>query len=253
MAMSAQHYEYWLQHEFEQTPAMRFGSLVHAIILGGEFRVFPAATRRANGWKDWQDENSGIDNRGHTRLLVTQSELENGHEAAHAIRHNLGQIQLKDGRSATVLLDGKREHSIDWSFRGRPARSTLDVLTEDSVVDLKTSTTAEINRFQSHAGRMLYHAQMAFYAAAYCASGWDGQAEPACRVIAAETKPPYSVTVHRLTDKALEKGMRCCVAWHEQLETCERSGVWPGYAQSEVDWDIPDDAEIDFSTEEEGE
>jgi hypothetical protein len=240
MSRSAQHYLYWRDHEYDQTPAMRFGSLVHAIILGGEYRVFPGADRRAKGWTAWEQENTGIDARGHNRLLLTETEHDRGWIVAQNVLTNLRQI---DG--GAELLDGQLEHTIDWSFRGRPARSTLDVLGPGRIVDLKTTTNAQPDKFRTHAERMLYHAQMAFYREAVGTG-------PECFVIAAEVSPPYAVSVDRLTERTLQRGLQCCIAWAEQLDGCERSGVWPGYSQSIGEWDIEDEPTIDFETDETG-
>jgi hypothetical protein len=240
MARSAQHYLFWREHEAEPKPAMRFGSLVHAIILGGEYRMFSGVDRHAKGWAAWEQENAGIDARGHSRLLVTKTEWSRADQAASEIIKNLRHI---DG--GVELLDGQLEHTIDWEFRGQPARSTLDVLGPGRVVDLKTTTTSQPYRFRAHAERMLYHAQMAFY----CEAAGISEAI----IIAAEVAPPYAVSVHRLSARTLRRGLQCCVAWVEQLDGCERSGVWPGYSQSIGDWDIEDEPQIDFGAETEGE
>jgi hypothetical protein len=241
MAASAQHYQYAVKHEFEQTPAMRFGSLVHAIILGGHYTVYDGE-RRGKAWTAFRELHCD------DRLIVTASEVERATVAAVAIRANLSEI---DG--GPELLDGRKEYQIDWVYRGRPARSTLDVMRPGLVVDLKITSAAGPTRFPWHAQRMLYHAQMAFYCEA---ADYDWRREnridasvPSswrAAIIAAEDKPPHAVCVYPLTAGTLQKGAQCCVAWAEKLDVCERSGRWPGYAQSPIDWDIPDEVEIDF-------
>lgn len=46
----------------------------------------------------------------------------------------------------------------------------------------------------------------------------------------------------RLTPRALEEGEKLNRSWIERLDGCELADEWPGYTQSILDLDVPDDA-----------
>ena len=252
MGQTPMHYLYWQEHEFQQTPAMRNGSLVHALVLGGSYTVYDGE-RRGKAWAQFAEDHAT------DRLIVTVAELERAVLAAYAIIRNLAQIEVAGIGPGTELLKGRKEHAIEWAFRGVPAHSTLDVLGPGRVVDLKicTPSVMDPSRWWRHAAAQGWHAQFAFYreAAAHEFEAANGPVPNAwrCYAIAAESKPPHAVVVHRLSERALTKGLQACIAWTERLSVCTASGQWPGYAQSDVEWDIPDEAEIDFEGTEEGE
>jgi len=242
MARTPQHYVAQRDGLRKQTRSMATGSLVHAIVLGGQYTVYDGE-RRGNAWKEFLAEHA-------EEFIVTASEFEAAMRAAKGIARNLSTITLRDGRCASCLLDGLKEREIDWTFRGTPARSTPDIINTGRVVDLKTASSADIRMFQYRAGDLSYHAQLAFYRLACVADGHASNPEDlSAYLVAAETEPPYGVSVHKSTERRLKAGLMSCVAWHERLLECERSNHWPTYSQTDVDWDLESER-IEFDDEE---
>jgi hypothetical protein len=229
MAKSPAHYWHARNNAFEQTAAMRFGSLVHALVLGGYYAVFEGATRRGKEWDAFQLANAG-------KLIVKSDELASAKQVAHAV--------MTDPVAAPLLV-GEHEKYIEWEHMGRPFRSTLDVLGKTWIADLKTTTNASPELFAYHARRMNYHAQMATYAEAVGGMPSTG-AWIDCYLLAVEINPPHGVTVHRLTPRAIDMGRRSLALWHERVRQCEDEGVWPGYCQSVIDLDVEADVELTF-------
>jgi|WetSurMetagenome_2_1015567.scaffolds.fasta_scaffold00291_22 hypothetical protein len=239
MSDSAAHYLYNVNNPSKQTDPMRFGSLVHALVLGGSYAVYNGE-RRGNAWAEFAEQNDG-------KLTVVIKEFTRASAVAAGIRENLARMTVViDGkiRPCTDLLIGETERELDFTFRGTPARSRIDVLGPGRIVDLKTTSDAHPRNFQWHGRKLYYHAQMAFYLENTSAN-FPEYENASTYLIAAEVDPPFVTTVHRYTDRAIRKGRMMCVAWHELLEGCRRSDNWPGYSQTVCEYDIADEGEDD--------
>jgi hypothetical protein len=70
-----------------------------------------------------------------------------------------------------ALLEGKREQEVYWTeFHTQvECKSKLDVLSTDTVVDLKTTSARSQGEFEQNVLRFEYDRQMAFYADSVCA------------------------------------------------------------------------------------
>ena len=222
MAKSPAHYRAALEAD-RDTSAMRLGRAVHAYVLGSVQPLVWAGDRRTKAWKEFKTANEGAE-------ILTVDEHDSARRMADSVlRHP----------HAPQYLRGYREMTIDWTFLGRACRSTLDVLGKSFVTDLKTCTTSDPVKFGWQAQKMAYPAQLAFYQDAAVDSGL-GQPDQAY-IVAVESSAPYVVTVLRLTDRALEQGRRQIRLWFERLLACEQCDTWPGYVESIVDLDVPDD------------
>jgi hypothetical protein len=248
MALSAAHYEYacqlpqddsmaarlggLLRGIYDKREALRFGSAVHHMLLGTPENValFTGAKRAGKAWAAFQD---GAIAEGRT-VILNQREHAQAVAVAGAIRrHTRAMDLLFDGATAVI------EQRIDWEFLGRAFRSTPDTRCKAKryIADLKTTVSAQPSQFSRHALRFFYHAQAALYAEAVeQTEGWT----PAdLFAVAVEKSPPYPVTIFRFTDEAIEVGRKLLRLWMEKLATCEKSGEYPGYSESEVELDVP--------------
>ncbi len=55
------------------------------------------------------------------------------------------------------------------------------------------------------------------------------------------------MTVFELTPAMLDHGRRMYRGWLETLLGCETSGVWPGYCEATVEFDVPNNDEVDLT------
>lgn len=220
IGQSPAHYLAALAEPKAPTAAMRFGTLCHARILGGDVVVYHDA-RRGNAWKAFESEHA-------KRLIVTQEEYDLSGRVAEAV--------FADPVAAPLIAGGRHEVAVDWTMLGR-ARATfgIDVLGPDYVADLKTTSSVEPDQLRRAAQKMAYHAQLADYCEAARSLG---EHPKMARIIGVETSPPFAVTVLRLTPGRLEAGAKLVRLWMERLLACEAADEWPAYTQSELDWDV---------------
>lgn len=220
------------EKEEESKPAQRFGTLSHTVILGGDdFAVFPGPRRSGKVWDAFKEKHSGS-------LIVTASEHKRALELRDRVFHN---------EHARRVLTGRCEHELFWEHGGRKCGGRLDVLGADFIADLKTTTNANPRWFARHALKMQYHAQLDWYAVG---ARSNGHTVKDAYIVAVEIKPPFAVTVMRLTSRAMEQGAARWGFWLEELRVAEDSNYWPAYTDCVVDLDLPDeDDELIFGDE----
>ena len=225
MAQSPAHY---LEGTVEQTRCMEQGSAVdHLVFCTKTVLAYPGKVRSGKEWKSFK-----LDHPEREFCVVTGSEYAEARAIAAAV---------KADKRAMRILRGEHQKEIFWKFCGRDCVSHLDNLGKDGawVAELKVSQTSNPFRFRWHALKMMYHAQLGFYEMA--AEFENKKAPRAHFIVCVESTAPHVVTVFKLTHKAVELGKRSCRAWMERLLQCEAANFWPGYSQSIVPLDGPED------------
>lgn len=224
------------------TSSIRKGSGTHSYLLGDQDSVVVyedgARNPRHKKYQAFLEENEG-------KLILSPSEFSDVQGMRRSIqRHS----------RALALLDGVREERIEWEMAGRACAGTPDVVHirpdgTKMLVELKTSQSAAPDLFRWQAKRLSYHAQLAWYGNGleHCMTYAPGKVTEHY-IVAVESVAPYPVTVIRVTDKMIDRGMRQWRVWFEQLLVCEQSGQFPGYVESDVDWD-DDDGELEWDEE----
>lgn len=221
MARSPAHYLHATTEEWDGSIATRIGTAAHAILFDQPLISYDRV-RRGKEWDAFQAEHAG-------KAIVSIKEYETGSAIATAVRAN--------PLAADLLFSPGTVHerTIEWEWLGRSVTSTPDAYSTAGVIELKTTRCSEPGRFTRDATWRAYHAQLALYRLAIGMPALPGY------IVSVESAPPHVVTVLKLTDRALEMGERQCRLWMERLLQCEASGLWPGYCQSIVDLDVPDD------------
>lgn len=225
MAKSPAHYLASLTARDDPTTAMELGTAAHALILGGRPVIaYPGPVRRGKEWEQFKALHADD-------IVLNRTDAAAAQRMARAIEANA---------DAMRVLGGEREKTILFKLLHRECRATPDSL--GSILgELKTSNTADPAQFMWQARRRHYHAQVAWYRqAAICV----GKKPDECCFVVVESIYPHPVTVMRLTDRALEEGERRTRIWFERLLVCEDAGEYPGYAQSVVDFDVPEDEDV---------
>lgn len=283
MALSPAHYRHGYRTE---TRALGFGTIVHALVLGGDAIVFDGE-RKGAAWsafktlvngeahhvydgahrgKEWL---AAKDEAG-DRPIVTSEDVERAARGAamQAARRASGRYELPivtraeydrarecadavlSHEEARGILTGAREAPLTWTYLGRPCAGQLDVLGPDHVAELKTASCAEPSWFARQAFKLAYPAQLRWYQEGARCNGFRASQ---AFIVAVEPRPPYAITTFRVTDRALDEGERIVREWMERLAVCEEAQHWPAYCQSTVDLDGAPDVELIFPEDEETE
>lgn len=226
IAKSPAHYKYAITHERKQEGHERIGSALHALLLGQQDKVILYDGRRyGKKYDEWLSQQP-LDS-----IIVNPTEAEHLHGMVTSVRATRNAWQLLRDQQAC-------EQTLNWSWLGRRCQGTPDSFSIENLVELKTGKSAHPERFVSAGKFYGYHAQLAWYRRAMIESGIGTPAS--LWIVAAESAPPYPVTVFRLTEQAIELGERACRAWLETLLTCESADSWPAYTDAVVPFDVED-------------
>ena len=228
MRRSPAHYRYALTAPRTETPAMRLGTVVHALVFGQEAPPIWDGTRRGKDWELFKADNPGT--------IITADEAQLAGNIAAAVVAN---------DQARRVLDGLHEQRIDWTVAGRDCTGRVDVLGANWISDLKVTADASPERFPFHARRMGYHAQLAWYR-----NGAMRGDECDLYLVAVEAKPPHPVTVFHLSPSACDMGERTWRGCFERLLVCEASDNWPGYVECIQELDALEDFNLTIDGEE---
>lgn len=190
------------------------GTSVHALTLNSQAVVVAPMPRndKHEAYRRFAEENDGC-------RIVTRSEYEEASRLADAVRRH---------REARNLIEGGEvEVTRHFDLHGRTCRATPDIVRPRCIADLKTSKSADPRVFPYHVAKYYYHSAMAWYQAAVPFA-------TEVFLIVVETRPPYPVTVFRVSERALQTGRELHMGWFRALRECERTGAWPDYAEGGV-------------------
>lgn len=208
----------------QESSAMDIGSAAHSLVLGGRDVVaYPGKVRRGKEYDQFVLENPEA-------LILTRAEFGRASRMAGAVKGNA---------DAMRVLDGDREQTIFWRVQGRACRGTPDVRSDKFITELKTGETSDPRFFPFKLRRFCYHGQLAWYSDGAVLSGLPDPEEHF--VVAVEATYPHVVTVFRITKDTIDQGRKMIRLWFERLIQCEAAKEWPGYCQSIVDLELPNE------------
>ena len=225
IGQSPAHYKYWMENIYPETDAMRIGSFVHRLVLGGH-REFVKYERTRLG-KDWD---AFFAEHGTLSTILNEREWEHGRAIADAVQSNK--------LAMSILTAGAQEKTIFWEVCGRKCKGTPDTLGDAVLADLKVTNSANPKLLQWHAVRQLWHGQLAWYR-----DGSEKKPEK-LYIVAVENKPPFPVTVMELAESAINAGQRLWQTYFDRLRQCEESDSWPAYSDVPVTLELHDDQMI---------
>jgi len=235
---SPMHYLYRLTNP-QQSDALTLGTATHVATLEPErpesqFKVWSGVTstgrmkpRTGAKWIEFIDD---AGKRGQT--VLTAAEALEARTIASAVRN--------DRITMPYLEIGDPEVTLQWQVRGYAARGRVDWLTkidgEPVIVGLKTARDARAIQFGNQCARLGYHLQWAFYY-----DGYEFITGRQARMveIVVESAPPHAVVVYRIPDDVIQQGRDEYLVLLDQLDECERTGVWPGPSTEEQYLTLP--------------
>ena len=221
---------YWhLVHDTprEDTAAMKFGRAVHCRLLepvafSEHYTVAPECDRRTKEGK-----------------AIWSALIESGKEVISA--SDMEAIKAMEREFPAHLIRGvQTEVPLYWTDpeTGVECKGRLDAITEDYVIDYKTTTNAATDAFMREAIRYGYDLQAAMYLEAARANGYHPKG---FIFIAQEKTAPYLVNVLHAGDAFIDRGLWIMRDLLTKYKECRDSDNWPGYGENELilpEWEV---------------
>jgi len=217
------HYE--RTNPIEPTSEMRFGTVVHSILLGDESDLAVIDV------KTWQ---SAV-----AKAAKEEAELAGKipvKRADHEVAKAIVSVIRADPLAGPLLRGGVAERSLFWTdeetgvhLRARPDYLKLQ-RRRPLVIDLKTSGSAEPFEFGRSIDDYSYHLQAAFYLDGVHALGLAEN--PSFVFVVVEKTPPYIVTVGHLDAVSLEAGRFYARKAIRLYAACMAKNDWPEYGRN---------------------
>jgi exodeoxyribonuclease VIII len=228
-------YRYRRANPTPQTPAMRWGTLVHTAILEPETMaerhiVAPACDRRTTAGKaEW----AAFQAAANGREVISEDEAA-ALESIRAMAHS-------DPVAGPILAKiSDVERSIFWTDAdtGLDCRCRPDAILDNGyILDVKTTTDAGADSFSRSIAQWRYHVQAAFYSDGYEAE--FGAPPKGFAFLAIEKEPPYLCAVYLIDYKAVLRGRSEYQADLRTLRTCIDTDTWPGLSDKPTRIDLP--------------
>ena len=208
----------------EPTPAMRFGTLVHTLVLapetfGDEFVRADALNRRT---QEGKAQYAALRESG--QLVVSGKDYQAALQIVKAIRqHPVAGPLFKIGEPEKILTV-QRESPL-WPLKGR-----LDWLNpQPAIVELKTATDASKAGFLRAVYRHGYHLSAAYYRKLVSEATGTPQDAISHTFVVVETHYPYAVAVYPSSERLLAEGRELWTTNLSRFDDCWTHQDWPSY------------------------
>lgn len=212
------------------------GSVAHTLVLG-------------TGWElsVWDGDSwAGKEAQAHKAKAYAENKIPikaEDHAQVVAMRQRLAEHPagkwFEDGA-------GISEVSLFWTDpeSGVDCRARVDrlTLTDDGrplIIDYKTTRDASPHNCRSDVAKFRYYVQQPFYQDGMVGAGLDPEGVAEFRFVFQEKTAPYPVTVVRLAGTAVWQGRQEIRKALNMYAACMKSGVWPDYADDEIEVDLP--------------
>jgi len=203
------------------TPAMKFGTLFHAMTLEPEeftakFKVVEDRRTKKGKEQALEAEKKGI-------TVITPQDA--------ALADNMMQSICSNSVAWELLDKGKSEQSFWWSHSptGLDLKCRCDKIHGDTVVDLKTTGEggASPDMFTKTVANLNYHLQAAHYL--------QGTGATRFVFVVIEKVFPYNIGVYELDNEFLDNGYELQEQALLKVSEAVTSGKWLGYTDTETD------------------
>jgi len=227
--------------EEEDTTSTQWGTLIDALLLGGELNI--AVTPETYGdenkpwnWnarecRQWRQTNEG-------RIIVKPDMLAKAESAVKRIREDSVIAPILNYADFQVWL------TADWRIRDKlviPVKGLVDIvpINKEVLADFKTTQSAAIRQYGRAIYNYGYHVQAALYLDLWNAA--TGEKRNTFLHVIQESSEPYEVGRRMLDNTWIELGRGMYKSALELYGKCLESGVWPSYD----DLDVPGVIRID--------
>lgn len=226
---------------YKETKAKENGSIIHTAILEPQktldtFKVVPEFCYEKRE-KDKIVDASFAAKEGYNRVEL--SLRSNAHKRIHAefcgdpqktyITAEQMSLVVAVSRQANAqdlaqYFIGDKEHVGVSEIHGVLCKGQADVLGDDFITDLKTTSDASSYGFSRSVYNYGYHVQSAFYCELFGRRDFY--------FVAIETDAPYAVAVYKMSDEYLDLGRKLVEKYLNIYKQCRASDIWPSYENS---------------------
>lgn len=218
---SPAHYRHWKDTAKEPTPAMIFGTLVHALILEPDRSLSSVVSVKQHSWvtKEGKAERDMLQALG--LPIVSQQDADRAQRVRDAVLTHSGAAELLAGATC--------EKNYQWTgyTAGVACKGGIDAVGPAGIVDIKTTIDASPEGFARRIRSLNYHLQAAHYI--------DGVSSVdrvmhGFNFVAVETFAPYAVACYQLDHNALQAGYATMDRLASVYARCLATGDWPAYS-----------------------
>jgi exodeoxyribonuclease VIII len=222
------------EHGRKETPALRFGQLVHTAILEPElfaskYIAVDKPDRRTKEGKAAWEKLLGKHGEDSILTLEEKVQIDSIHGAV-----------LAHPKAANLMAQSEiRETTILWTDyeTGLECKARIDLMAGTIMADLKTTEDASTLQFGWSLNKYGYHRQGAFYLRACRAAGLNIKHYS---IVAVEKEAPFGCNVISVPDTALDQGEREIADLMRQVAFWKANGDVPGYSKEVVSVDLPE-------------
>ncbi len=224
-------YAYRVKNKKEKTPAMILGSAIHTFVLehdrfDGKYLVAPSNRKSSREYKIFLNQHAEeISEEGKIILSKKDGETLNGILLSLKDGSTKGGVNTYDGIVANKdTLIEKALYTIDKE-RNIILKVKVDINMEGMLLDLKSTKSADPEKFMKDAANMGYGIQAAFYRMVMRYANLDSRL---FGYIAVEKEPPYvhSVIILREEDIILENSL--VERLLDTYASCMHNQLWYG-------------------------
>lgn len=216
---SPAHAIYSLRHPQKATPAIKFGTCLHALILENK-RVFIALPESASG----NDKAAKMIRTQYAinnpdKILLSSDDVASIEAMAESVRNHAG-------ARAILELGGESELPIFWNENGLEMKGKIDRVNPLGIIDVKTTKDASLAEFSKSVYNFGYHVQAAHYLAGAAANGLPADD---FIIIAVENEAPYCTAIRKIDHVSIMEGEQERQELIAKYLKCVEKNHWPGY------------------------
>lgn len=203
---------------------MILGSAVHSLLLDptqfqSEFLVMPPLNLKT---KSGREEKAKLIAKHSHKMVIDEKSLNTAQTMTSAV--------LKNERATQALSDTKKELSIFWkcSYSGLPFRAKLDGLSNSTLIELKTTSSAKKDDFERQCDNFNYDLSLWHYRLAVNS---QPELKPVsqCVFVVVESDEPFLSEVYEAHDAMVSVGQVKWLRAVDQLSDGVNKNYWPGY------------------------
>lgn len=222
---SPKHFWDAMQNPKEKTKAMELGSTIHCAILepdkfAADYVAEPGLDKRTKAYKEWAEANEGKVFYNHNELLDIMDAVCQAEQYCEALQ------LIKENKTIN-------EEAFFYGWKDLDLKCKVDAYCPEKkmLIDIKTTTEVQPDKFNKIIFERAYHLQMAHYV--QCLEANDKPVDEV-RIVAIGTASPSDVVEFVIPNEVLERAERELLELYSRASYVRQFDVHCGYATKPV-------------------